>query len=240
MAPSARRVVTGRTTDLGSARPPASGTDRGTDRQRGARGRVPLESMMDLGNLDIEIRQGRCRQSTQMEHQVDAHAHIGRYQHRDPLRRRAQTSVRLGVETGHAAYQRHRRIETGVNERQGPVRQREIDQHVGVVDGLGRMRSQPHPGLRQTGQTADVGAVAGIVGRQQRAADPDIRRRRDRTQQSPAHAPGGTGDGDAQLSIRAHDDDPRRSKNCLTPSSQTALARTVTDGTRTAPPHQSP
>ena len=190
-----------------------AGVDRAGFRSRPARRRRPRPSaapcrsarrscaMVRLDDLDVEALGERARGDVeQLQHDVDADAHVRRHHDRDVLGMRRDLGL-LRVARSRSC----RRPAATPSSRQsgagGPAclrRPREVDQH---------LRSRRAPARRSAVTTTPLGRprnaaaswpIAGAAGDVERAGEHQVGARGDGLDQRPAHAARRAGDGDAQ------------------------------------------
>mmetsp|Transcript_6334 Transcript_6334/g.25725 ORF Transcript_6334/g.25725 Transcript_6334/m.25725 type:complete len:413 (-) Transcript_6334:1763-3001(-) len=150
--------------------------------QRGAAGRVDFVAVMGLDDLDVEAFVHRpCREVEQLEHDVDADAHIGREDDGGALGQPGDLGLLLGLEAGRADHRLDAQLGADGQMGQRRVGAGEVDQHIGA----GEARAYVVAPVERRMQAAIGGALHGF-------------------DQHPAHAPGGAGHGDLQRRGAGH------------------------------------
>jgi hypothetical protein len=136
--------------------------------QRGAAGRVDLVAVVRLDDLDVVAGGQRAgRHVQQLEHHVDAHAHVGRHHDGDVLGMLGDLRLLRVVKpvvptTADAQFAAHRQMGQRAF---GP---REVDQHVGAGQAGTQVGADRHAGAGGRGRRRRPGPSAGLPGHRAR------------------------------------------------------------------------
>ena len=164
--------------------------------ERGAGRRVHFVAMVRFDDLDVvAVRQYQRGGLQQLEHQIHAHAHVGREHDADILRRRAELRLLLRVESGGADHHVHAEFAADVEVMQRAFGAGEIDQHVRAFQCGSRIRADLYA-ARRAAQLSGITPQQRAAALLQRGVQRQIVSLCDAFQQSASHASAAAGDGD--------------------------------------------
>jgi hypothetical protein len=173
-------------------RTPRGLADGSGQRHRRTAGRILLEAVMLLDDLDIvRLTEHGGHLANHMEQDIHPDAHVGPVDDRDMLGRPAKLGLVVRRQAGGAHDQADLAVDTDIDTMFDGIGQGKVDHHIG---GVGMAVFQNDIQLANTGDQAGILAQIGVIGPLQGGHDGKFPAFDGQSQDAFAHPPGGPAD----------------------------------------------